>query len=356
MTASTIPQLSRPQRRELIRLGRKSRDPDTAVRFRAIAQLAAPAGPSKSAVARGLGIATSTVVSASRRYLLGGVDALYDQRRYNGRDPKVTSTFVAEVRAVLAKSPPDFGWERPTWTRELLAKVLEARGQPLVSVATMGRVLARLGARLGSPRPVVVCPWPQRKKQKVLNELKRLEAKATGKTLVFYADEVDIHLNPKLGHDWMLPGVQRVVVTPGKNEKRYVAGALDASTRKLICVEGESKNSLLFCELIQALVDANPDAGAIHVILDNYIIHSSKLTCAFLERFGARVMLHFLPPYCPDNNRIERIWQDLHANVTRNHRCADIETLMHHVRAFVRDHEHRESSPLSLRRAIKAAA
>ncbi|MFP2924295.1 hypothetical protein ACLESO_03555 [Pyxidicoccus sp. 3LG] len=32
-------------------------------------------------------------------------------------------------------------------------------------------------------------------------------------------------------------------------------------------------------------------------------------------------MLHFLPPYCPEGNRIERLWLDLHANVTRNHRC-----------------------------------
>ena len=35
-----------------------------------------------------------------------------------------------------------------------------------------------------------------------------------------------------------------------------------------------------------------------------------------------KVVLHFLPPYCPDDNRIERVWLDLHANVTRNHRCS----------------------------------
>ena len=31
------------------------------------------------------------------------------------------------------------------------------------------------------------------------------------------------------------------------------------------------------------------------------------------------MVLHFLPPYCPDHNRIERLWKDLHDNVTRNH-------------------------------------
>ena len=40
-----------------------------------------------------------------------------------------------------------------------------------------------------------------------------------------YVDEVDIHLNPKIGPDWMLCGQQKTVLTPGKNEKRYLAGA-----------------------------------------------------------------------------------------------------------------------------------
>ncbi len=41
---------------------------------------------------------------------------------------------------------------------------------------------------------------------------------------VFYEDEVDIHLNPKIGADWQLRGQQKRVVTPGQNEKYYLAG------------------------------------------------------------------------------------------------------------------------------------
>jgi hypothetical protein len=53
--------------------------------------------------------------------------------------------------------------------------------------------------------------------------------------------------------------------------------------------------------------------------LDNYGIHCcSEARRALLHM--PRIQLHFLPPYCPDHNRIERFWQDLHANVTRNHR------------------------------------
>ena len=34
---------------------------------------------------------------------------------------------------------------------------------------------------------------------------------------------------------------------------------------------------------------------------------------------GAKIQPHFLPLYSPDDNRSERPWQDLHANVTRDH-------------------------------------
>ncbi len=48
--------------------------------------------------------------------------------------------------------------------------------------------------------------------------------------VVLYQDEVDIHLNPKVGPDWMMSGEQKWLRTPGKNEKRYIAGALNRQT------------------------------------------------------------------------------------------------------------------------------
>jgi transposase len=55
-----------------------------------------------------------------------------------------------------------------------------------------------------------------------------------------------------------------------------------------------------------------------------------------LANFACRVKLHFLPPYCPKYNKIERVWQDLHANVTRNHKCATMPELMREVRYYLR--------------------
>ena len=54
-----------------------------------------------------------------------------------------------------------------------------------------------------------------------------------------------------------------------------------------------------------------------------------------MANFASRIRLHFLPPYSPDDNAIERVWQDLHANVTRNHRFASMAELMEEVRYYL---------------------
>lgn len=41
---------------------------------------------------------------------------------------------------------------------------------------------------------------------------------------------LDIHLNPKSGADWQVREKQKRVVTPGQNEKYYLAGALHRGT------------------------------------------------------------------------------------------------------------------------------
>lgn len=325
--------MSRPRRRWLVRTGRRSGDPATAVRFLAIAKLAT--GRSKRQVAEEIEVAISTVVKAARRFVQHGEAGLYDGRRMNGR-AKVDAAFRDRVVSLLQRCPQDFGWQRPTWTRELLCQEMAHQRFAAVAVCTMGRVLHEIGARLGSPRPIVLCPWRKSRRERVLRNIRRLAARASVDEPVYYADEVDIHLNPRIGRDWMLRGQQRVVVTPGKNKKHYLAGALNGQTDEIVWVDADRKNSALFCKLLWRLATTHPHARRVHIILDNYGIHSSRATRRVLESFDGRIRLHFLPPYCPNDNRIERKWQDLHANVTRNHRCRSMPALLDQVFAYLR--------------------
>ena len=104
---------------------------------------------------------------------------------------------------------------------------------------------------------------------------------------------------------------------------------------RLVYTEGDQKASWLFLNLLRALLDAYRWARKIHLILDNYIIHKSRIVQAWLAANGVKFQLHFQPPYCPQANKIERLWKDLHDHVTRNHQHPTMAGLMRAVHGYL---------------------
>jgi transposase len=282
-----------------------------------------------------LGVHNTTVYRVARRFRELGEASLWDGREDNGAE-KLSEAYLGMLNDIVRSTPQDHGWRRPTWTRELLIETMVRKTGVRIHVTTMSRALALIKARRGKPRPRVECPWHPAVKTRKLNKIAHLVASLPRREVAVYEDEVDIHLNPKIGLDWMGFGQQKEAMTPGKNEKRYLAGALDVRTGEVHWVEAEKKDSWLFMDLLKKLTVLYAQAKVIHVILDNYGIHSSNVIGIALAHFARRVRLHFLPPYCPDYNRIERIWQDLHAEVTRNHQCCGMTELMREVRYYLR--------------------
>ncbi len=282
-----------------------------------------------------LGVHNTTVYRVAGRFKAHGEWGLWDAREDNGAT-KLNEAFLGVLYDVVRGNPSQYGWRRPTWTRELLVETMVRKTGIRIHVATMSRALAMVKARRGRPRPTVGCPWKKAAKTRRLNLIRQMIATLPRRHVALYEDEVDIHLNPKIGLDWMGYGQQKEALTPGQNVKRYLAGALDTRTGKLIWVEGQRKTSALFIALLDRLLEIYTEAPVIHLILDNYRIHDSKIVQAALRGFGGRIQLHLLPPYCPNDNKIERVWQDLHANVTRNHRCPDMTSLMIEVRYYLR--------------------
>ena len=322
-----------PARRRRFRL-RARHCSDANLRCRHLIILNLLGGKAATLIRAVLHCSTAQVYRIAHRFLDQAEAGLADRREDNGRH-KVSWHYEWCLRQAVAGSPRAYAQRRPTWTQALLAVVLEQRTGIRLSTATLSRLLRRHKIRRGRPKPIVGCPWPKAKRQRRLCRLRRLARTCPSGEAVVYADEVDIHLNPKIGPDYMLAGTQKEVLTPGKNEKRYLAGALNARTGKLTVVEWSQKNSDLFIGLVHQLARAYPRARRIHVILDNYKIHKSQRTALALAALGGRVQLHYLPPYCPDDNRIERLWRDLHDNVTRNHNCRTMEELMSEVRHYL---------------------
>jgi transposase len=216
---------------------------------------------------------------------------------------------------------------------ELLAREIEKEIGIRLSPSHIRALLLEMGCRRGRPRPGLRIPV--RGRRRILAQISRVVGRSSSRQEVFYIDEADVDLNPRIGSCYTRKGRQMIVLTPGKNQKRYLAGALNARTGRVIHAESLRKNSSLFLALLERLSAAYRRAEKLHLILDNYIIHKSRQTLKWMAQFGDRIVLHFLPPYSPEHNVIERLWKQMHDHVTRNHRHTTMNSLMAAIYEFL---------------------
>ncbi len=282
-------------------------------------------------VARQLYAARSSVQRWRALYEEFGEDGLRPLDR--GRSEwKACDEVLAALAALVDSSPEDHGYLRSRWSSELLAMELQHQTGIEVHATTVRRWLKRLGFGYRRARPTLCIRDP--KKSQRMRAIARALADEDPRTEVFFCDEADVDLNPRIGLAWMARGSQSAIPTPGQNQKHYLAGALHARTGKVVWVEGERKNSLLFIHLLYQLKRTYRRAQRIVLILDNYVIHKSYITRRWLAS-NPKFTLLFQPAYHPWVNDIERLWKTLHDTVTRNHRHPSMKALLGAVRRFL---------------------
>jgi putative transposase len=274
-------------------------------------------------------------VRAYRQGTLGWEHDAHGRLLPSLRTTVLLPTLRRSLVALLKVTPRVHGWCRTRWSCATLAMTLQSKRGIAISAETMRRWLHEIGWVWKRPKLVAKDDDPQR-----VNRLARIrwvfEHLKQSEALVF-ADELDIHLLPKVGCAWMPKGNQVAVMTPGQNQKHYLAGALDPATGALHHCVGPRKTNALFRDLLGLLEGHYPAEryARVYVVVDNYKIHKAKAVEEWLAAHP-RVTLLFLPTYCPQANPIERAFGDVHDLCTRNHTrrrlrdlVADVEEHLH---------------------------
>jgi len=307
------------------------RHPDPQVRLRAHILLLLADGHAWATITAVLFTSPDTIARWQARFQRGGVAAVLGRPR--GRPRSLAWAWAPVVLVwVLTRRPAAFGFARSRWSCAAVAVLLREDYAISTSRETVRRCLRRAGLVWRRPRPTLRPRDPDRPAR--LEALRKLLAGLPGDETAVFMDEVDINLNPKIGCMWMRRGQQAAVETPGTNEKRYLAGSIHWRTGRVILTEGrpkEGRSAALFVRHLDDLRRAFRHYRVIHVICDNARTHKaekSRLVKAYLEAWGQRVVLHYLPTYAPECNPIERVWWRLHEAVTRNHRCCSMEDLL----------------------------
>jgi transposase len=318
--------LSTHERNVLLKEVRQGVDPERRLRAHVLVLLAD--GWQWSLIVSVLFTSTSTINRWRLRYLNGGVAAVLESARPRRRAWSWWAVMV--IQWVTLRSPRDFAFYRSRWTCGTIVTLLAEDYGVRVSRETVRRRLQESDLVWRRPRPVLGPKDPQRAAK--LRRIRTLLRNLPHDEVAVFQDEVDINTNPKIGSMWMRKGQQAEVITPGNNTKRYLAGSMNWRSGEVILSEaGLRRNASLFLAHLDDLRRRFRCYRRIHVICDNAIFHNPQRCRAvhrYLAQWGHRIVLHFLPTYAPETNPIERVWWHLHEEITRNHRCRDIEELL----------------------------
>ena len=236
--------------------------------------------------------------------------------------------------ALLKAAPRAYGWCRTRWSCATLAATLQANHGIEVSAETVRRWLHERGWVWKRAKLVAKDDAPHRIER--LARMRFHHENLQAHEMMVFADALAMHLLPKVGAAWMPHGTQAEVMTPGKNEKHYLAGALPLATGKMLYCLGPRKNHGLFRALL-TLLDATYPARQISrlsVVADNYCIPKAKAVAQWLA-CHPRFEVLSLPTYCPRANPIERAFGDVHDKCTRNHKRKRLRDLVQDVEQHV---------------------
>lgn len=290
---------------------RLSHDKLTDLRKRAVA--AVQQGESPEQVARVLGVHRSSVYGWLARYRNGGWGQL-DARKRGGRKPKLDAKAMAWIyRTVTLGNPQQHKFRFALWTSVMVGQLIRRRFGILLSRASVCRLLHQLGLSVQRPLwrayqqdPVAVQRWLQ-------EEFPRLRALAKAhQAEIWFGDEAGVRSDAHAGTTWAPRGQTPMVATTGA---RFGLNLLSAVSRRgefrFMGVAGRVNAEVFIGFLKRLLVGMR---RPIFLIVDGHPTHKAVKVRRFLEGVADKLRLFFLPPYSPELNPDEHVWNDLKNN------------------------------------------
>ena len=283
----------------------------TELRKRAVARV--QAGEMPTAVARVLGVHDRTIFRWLAKYRNGGWHNL-DAKKRGGRPSKLDGKALKWVyNTVTMKSPLQLKFSFALWTSTMIRELIHRRYGIKLSRSSVCRLLGQLGLSAQRPlwrayqqNPELIQKWIDEEYPKIRRQARKVGAE------IYFGDEAGVRSDFHSGTTWGKRGHTPIVSSTGARFSLNMISAVSPRGQMRFMITNTRVTAKVFIEFLNRLmVNAS---GPIFLIVDGHPTHKAKCVRRFIESQQGKLKLFLLPPYSPELNPDEYVWNDLKNN------------------------------------------
>lgn len=173
-----------------------------------------------------------------------------------------------------------------------------------------------------------------------------LKKNMTSSEEIYFGDAVHPEHQSQSVCGWIKKGEEKTIQTTGKQRRLHFAGAISLQSMQVFTQEYSQIDADAMVDFLKKL-RVFSSASKIHLVLDNGRAHKNGRVEKVAEELG--IIIHYLPPYSPNLNPIERLWKILRENELYNKYYEDWNDFCLAVRGFFTEKIPRMTQKLSTR-------
>lgn len=262
-----------------------------------------------------MGFDRRTIYKWLAQFNAGGFPAL-KAKPLMGRPTILLPKHIQWLFKVVRKDPRQLYFPFALWTREMLREALERKFGIFVSRQTIGRTLKKLGITCQKPLHRAIQQDPVAVKKWLDDEYPAIKEQAAKEGAdIFFEDEAGIRSDFHAGTTWGVKGVTPVVKTTGARFGVNMLSAVSPKGEMRFMVHDGTVNGGVFISFLKRML-----VGAerpIFLIVDGHPSHRAEKVKKFVEGTDGRLRLFTLPPYSPELNPDELVWNVVKSKVGR---------------------------------------
>lgn len=155
------------------------------------------------------------------------------------------------------------------------------------------------------------------KQAEFIEHYETLKASLTEDEVLLFIDAVHPTQATKITSGWIKKGTDKVINTTGSRTRLNIVGAIELGhLSSAVFEQFKTVNGDAMVAFFQKIRAAYASKSVIHIVLDGAGYHRSHLVLKEAEKLG--IQLHYLPPYSPNLNPIERLWKVMNEYARNN--------------------------------------